>query len=117
MFYYKLTVMYMYMTVLIDIVTQDYIKKGVHPHTHTLIVTVGDLAASKKEQQLQAELKRVSGAKDQQISSLKRELQGTQDKLTALREDSEQIEQKMKGEQVRLEMNREHAITGNVLPL
>ena len=69
------------------------------PSPHTYLVTVGDLAASKKEQQ---------------ISSLKEELRGTQVKLTALREDSEQ---KMKGEQVRLELNREHAITGNVLPL
>ena len=59
----------------------------------------------------------MSRAKDQQISSLKEELQGTQEKLTALREDSEQREQKMKGEQMRLELNREHAITCNVLPL
>ena len=84
------------------------------PSPHTYLVTVGDLAASKEDQQLQAELKHVPGAKEQQISSLKEELQGTQERLTALREDSEQ---KMKGEQVRLELNREHAITGNVLPL
>ena len=91
---------------------------------HTYLVAVadrkqGDLAASK--QQLQAELdttKRVSRAKDQQISSLKEELRGTQERLTALREDSEQKEQKMKGEQVmRVELTREHAITGNVLAL
>ena len=87
------------------------------PSAHTYLVTVGDLAARKKEQQLQAELSRMSGAKEQQISSLKEELQGMQEKLTALREDSEQKEQKMKGEEVRLELNREHAITGNVLPL
>ena len=67
---------------------------------HTHLVSVGDLAASKKVQQLQAELKHVSGAKDQLISSLKEELQGMQEKLKALREDIDQKEQKMKGEQV-----------------
>ena len=75
-------------------------------HTYLVIVVdrqQGDLTASKeKEQQLQAELdttKRVSRAKDQQISDLKEDLCGTQEKLMALREESsEQKEQKMKGE-------------------
>ena len=55
-----------------------------------------------KEQQHRVELKRVSGAKDKQISSLKEELQEMQEKLTALKEDSELKEQKMEGEQMRL---------------
>ena len=77
---------------------------------YTYLVTVvdckqEDLTASKeKEQQLQAELdttKRVSRAKDQQISDLKEELCGIQEKLMALREESsEQKEQKMNGEVV-----------------
>ena len=82
--------------------TVSNITEDVYISTHYL-VTVEDLAESKKEHQLQAELKRLSGAKDQQISSLKEELWGTQEKLTALREDSEQKLQKLKGKQVRLE--------------
>ena len=115
MFYYRLSVMYMYMYMLKDC------HSGLHnercPSPHTYLVTVGDLAANKKEQQLQAELTHVSGVKEQEISSLKEELWETQGKLAVLREDSEQKEQKMKGEKVRLELNREDAITGNVLPL
>jgi len=73
---------------------------------HTYLVTVaerkqGDTAASKeKEQQLQAMLdtsKRVSRAKDQQISSLKEDLQATQEKMTALREENKELQ--LKGKQ------------------
>ena len=73
---------------------------------HTYLVTVAerkqvDTAASKeKEQQLQAMLdtsKRVSRAKDQQISSLKEDLQAIQEKMTALREENKELQ--LKGKQ------------------
>ena len=57
---------------------------------HTFLITIadhkqGDLAAYKeKEQQLQAEL----DGKEQQISSLKEDLQATREMLNALRDES-----------------------------
>ena len=70
---------------------------------HTYLVTIaerkqGDTAASKeKEQKLQAILdttKRVSMAKDQQISNLTVDLQATQEKVTALREENKELQLK-----------------------
>ena len=44
--------------------------------------------------------KRVSRAKDQQISSLKEDLQATQEKMTALREENKELQ--LKGKQNQL---------------
>ena len=60
---------------------------------HTYLVTVaehkqGDTAASKEH---------LSWAKDEQFSSLKEDLQATQEKMTALREENKELQ--LKGKQ------------------
>ena len=88
---------------------------------HTYLVTVAerkqeDTAASKeKVQQLQAILdttKHVSKAKDQQISTLKEDLQAIQEKMTALKKENKELQLKGEHNEAEITQGREQNMCG-----